>query len=284
MPDDSHRNRYSARLMCIALIAHQAHPAYPLVIAANRDEFHARPTAAAHWWPEDILAGKDLLAGGTWFGIHRSGRVALLTNYRDGVARDPAARSRGELVVTALLNARPPQRMLADLLGSADKYQGFSLIAGTPGSLCYTSNRSWLVKNVPDGVSGLSNHFLDSPWPKVERAKARLRDALHEPVVEPETLFAMLRDEAQATDDELPDTGIGLERERFLSSPFIIGPNYGTRSSTLLLMDRLGGVVFVERTFDADGLATGEVRHAFSAAHPGAHPAVAADGPGQPHV
>jgi uncharacterized protein with NRDE domain len=254
--------------MCIALIAHQLHPDYALIIAANRDEFHARPTEAAHWWPEDVLAGKDLIGGGTWFGVHRSGRVAVLTNYRDGVARDPGARSRGELVVTALVNPRPPQRMLADLLSTSESYQGFSLIAGTPGQLFYTSNRNWLVKRLPDGVSGLSNHFLDSPWPKVERAKERLREALREPVVEPEVLFALLRDSSQAPDHELPDTGIGLERERFLSSPFIVGGNYGTRSSTVLLMDRLGGVVFIERTFDPHGEAVGDVRHAFSVAQP----------------
>ena len=259
--------------MCIALIAHQTHPVYPLVIAANRDEFHGRPTAAAHWWPEDVLAGKDLVAGGTWFGVHRSGRVALLTNYRDGSARDPAARSRGELVVTALVNSRAPQRMLADLLGSADNYQGFSLIAGTPGHLYHTSNRNWLVKALPDGVSGLSNHLVDSPWPKVERAKERLRDALREPVLEPEVLFALLRDPAQASDHELPDTGIGLERERFLSSPFIVGENYGTRSSTVLLLDRLGGGVFIERTFDARGEATGDIRQVFSVTLPKSHPA-----------
>jgi uncharacterized protein with NRDE domain len=259
--------------MCIALIAHQLHPVYALIIAANRDEFHARPTAAAHWWPEDVLAGKDLVAGGTWFGVHRTGRVALLTNYRDGAARDPAARSRGELVVTALVNPRPPQRMLSDLLATSGDYQGFSLIAGTSGQLFYASNRNWLVKRLPDGVSGLSNHFLDSPWPKVERAKERLRDALHEPAVEPEMLFDLLRDKTQAPDHELPDTGIGLERERFLSSPFIVGGNYGTRSSTVLLMDRRGGVVFIERTFDPLGEPIGEVRHAFSVAHPEAHPA-----------
>jgi uncharacterized protein with NRDE domain len=252
--------------MCIVLIAHQLHPDYALIIAANRDEFHARPTEAAHWWPEDVLAGRDLVGGGTWFGVHRSGRVAALTNYRDGAARDPAARSRGELVVTALVNPRPPQRMLADLLSASGDYQGFSLIAGTPGQLFVTSNRNWLVKRLPEGVSGLSNHFFDSPWPKVERAKDRLREALREPVVEPDALFELLRDTTQAPDHELPDTGIGLERERLLSSPFIVGGNYGTRSSTLLLMDRQGGVVFIERTFDPHGQAVGEVRHAFSVA------------------
>lgn len=259
--------------MCIALIAHQLHPVYALIIAANRDEFHARPTAAAHWWPEDVLAGKDLVAGGTWFGVHRTGRVALLTNYRDGAARDPAARSRGELVVTALVSPRPPQRMMSDLLSTCEDYQGFSLIAGTPGQLFCTSNRNWLVKRLPEGVSGLSNHFLDSPWPKVERAKERLREALREPAVEPEVLFDLLRDKTQAPDHELPDTGIGLERERFLSSPFIVGGNYGTRSSTVLLMDRLGSVVFIERTFDPQGEPVGEVRHAFSVAHPESRPA-----------
>lgn len=259
--------------MCIALIAHQLHPVYALIIAANRDEFHARPTVAAHWWPEDVLAGKDLVAGGTWLGVHRTGRVGLLTNYRDGASRDPVARSRGELVVTALLNPRQPQRMLSDLLSTSADYQGFSLIAGTPGQLFCASNRNWLVKRLPKGVSGLSNHFLDSPWPKVERAKERLRDALREPVVEPEVLFDLLRDKTQAPDHELPDTGIGLERERFLSSPFIVGGNYGTRSSTVLLINRQGGVVFVERTFDPQGEPAGEVRHAFAVAHPESSPA-----------
>jgi uncharacterized protein with NRDE domain len=254
--------------MCIALIAHQLHPLYALIIAANRDEFHSRPTAEAHWWPEDVLAGKDLTAGGTWFGVHRSGRVALLTNYRDGAPRDPAARSRGELVVTALLNPRPTQRVLSDVLSSAGDYQGFSLVAGTPAQLFCTSNRNWLVKRVPEGVSGLSNHFLDSPWPKVERAKERMRDALRAPVVDPEALFEVLRDRTQAPDHALPDTGIGLERERFLSSPFIVGPEYGTRSSTLLLMDYQGGVVLIERTFDPEGDSAGDVRYAFSVTPP----------------
>lgn len=250
--------------MCIALIAHQLHADYALIIAANRDEFHARPTTAAHWWPEDVLAGQDLVAGGTWFGVQRSGRVALLTNYRDGASRDPAARSRGELVVTALVSQRAPQRMMSDLLSTSENYQGFSLIAGTPGQLFWTSNRNWMVKRVPAGVSGLSNHFLDSPWPKVERAKVRLREALGQPVVDPEVLFELLHDKTRAPDHELPDTGIGLERERLLSSPFIVGGNYGTRSSTVLLMNRQGGVIFIERTFDPLGEPVGDVRHEFS--------------------
>ncbi len=250
--------------MCIALIAQQAHPVYALVVAANRDEFHARATDAAHWWPDDVLAGKDLVAGGTWFGVHRTGRIALLTNFRDGGARVPGRNSRGALVVTALVTSRPAQRTLSDVLTTGDDYQGFSLIAGTAGNLYYTSNRNWLVRRVPNGVSGLSNHFLDSPWPKVERAKDQLREALHQPELQPEALFSLLRDRTQARDHELPETGIGLERERLLSSPFIVGDQYGTRSSSVLLIDRRGGVVFIERTFDPRGETIGEVRHAFT--------------------
>jgi uncharacterized protein with NRDE domain len=250
--------------MCIALIAHQLHQTYSLVVAANRDEFHSRPTTAAAWWPEDILAGRDLQAGGTWFGMQRGGRIALLTNYRDGKARDPGARSRGELVVTALLSSQPVPRMMSDLLANSVDYQGYNLIAGSPGALYCGSNRNWLVKRLAEGVYGISNHLLDSPWPKVERAKERLRETLHLPVIEPEALFALLNDRTQAADHELPDTGIGLERERFLSSPFIVGDSYGTRSSTVLLVDRLGGVLFVERSFDPQGNAVGDVRHTFS--------------------
>lgn len=254
--------------MCIALIAHEAHALYPLIIAANRDEFHARPTLPAHWWPEDILAGQDIVAGGTWMGVHRSGRVSVLTNFRDGAPRDPSARSRGELVVTSLMSQRAPQRLLSDVLSSSEKYQGFTLITGGPGDLFYTSNRNWMVKRVPTGVSGLSNNFLDTPWPKVERAKERLRLALGDTRVEPAALFDMLRDATPAADSELPDTGVGVELERLLSSPFIIGGNYGTRSSSVLLIDRAGGVELFERTFDLQGDQTGELRFTFTAGRP----------------
>ena len=256
--------------MCIALIAHLVHPAYSLIIAANRDEYHARPTAPAAWWPDDILGGRDLTAGGTWFGVHRSGRVALLTNYRDGPHRETGLRSRGELVVAALSGSHPSQRTLADVLADGAEYSGFNLVAGKPGGMFCASNRNWLVQRVADGVFGLSNHLFDSPWPKVERAKDRLRDALYSPVVDPEALFDVLNDRTKAADDELPDTGIGIERERFLSSPFIVGDTYGTRSSSVLLLDRIGGGLFVERTFDAAGNATADRKFAFQVEASGA--------------
>jgi uncharacterized protein with NRDE domain len=254
--------------MCIALIAHQAHQAYSLIIAANRDEHHARPTAPASWWQDDdILAGRDLTAGGTWFGIRRNGRIALLTNYRDGPAREPGQRSRGELVVAALRGTHAPQRTLSDMLTSAENYSGFNLIAGTPSQLYCASNRNWVVQRIGTGVAGLSNHLLDSPWPKVERAKERMRELLSEPVIEPEALFDLLNDRSQAADHELPDTGIGIERERFLSPPFIVGETYGTRSSTVLLVDQIGGVVFIERAFDRMGEPVSDARFTFSIAH-----------------
>lgn len=249
--------------MCLAIIAHHAHPAYALIVAANRDEFHARPTARAAWWPEGIFAGRDLSAGGTWFGVTRDGKFALLTNYRDGRGPNPSARSRGELVVDALATTAPVHAVLAGILATGARYQGFNLVAGRPGDIHCASNRDDRVTVIGDGIVGLSNHLLDSPWPKVERTKARLRAALAPREIDPESLFDVLDDRVPAPDAALPDTGIGLARERFLSSPFIVGENYGTRSSTVLLIGQDAHVRFVERTFDAAGNATGDVSEAF---------------------
>jgi uncharacterized protein with NRDE domain len=250
--------------MCLAVIAHHAHSAYALIVVANRDEFHARPTARAAWWPNGIFAGRDLSAGGTWFGVTRTARFALLTNYRDGRARDPAARSRGELVVGALTATSSPRDFLADTLHAGTRYQGFNLVAGRAGDVHCASNRDGRVTRIGDGIVGLSNHLLDSPWPKVERTKARLRAALAADEIDPECLFDVLDDRAPAPDDSLPDTGIGLARERLLSSPFIVGEHYGTRSSSVLLVGKDARVHFVERTFDAAGNAAGDVSESFA--------------------
>jgi len=249
--------------MCLAVIAHDAHPAFPLIVAANRDEFHARLTAAAAWWPQGIFAGRDLSAGGTWFGVRRDGRIALLTNYRDGSPRDPLARSRGELVVSALRSAQLPNGSLRALVADGDRYQGFNLVTGTAGDLHCASNRSPGVVVLESGIFGLSNHLLDSPWPKVERTKARIADVLRDDIVTPAAMLEVLDDRTPASDDELPDTGIGLERERFLSSPFIVGERYGTRSSSVLLVGGDGRVRFVERTFDPAGNTMGEIDESF---------------------
>jgi uncharacterized protein with NRDE domain len=249
--------------MCLALIAHQAHPAYPLIVAANRDEFHERPTATVHWWPNGILAGQDLSAGGTWFGVLRSGRIALLTNYRDGRGPDRRARSRGELVVSALATPAAPEPTLTGLMLEGAAYAGFSLIAGYPGGLYCVSNRGGELQRLGAGIFGLSNHLLDAPWPKVRRSKARLAAAVATPTLDPEALFSLLDDRTPAPDAELPETGVGVERERFLSSPFIVGDSYGTRSSSVLLIGADGRARLVERTFRPNGCRAAETDVAF---------------------
>jgi uncharacterized protein with NRDE domain len=157
----------------------------------------------------------------------------------------------------------PARDFLVDVLAAGERYQGFNLVAGRPGHLSCASNRNGRVTRVGEGIAGLSNHLLDSPWPKVERTKARLRTALAAREIDPEALFEFLDDRLPAPDDTLPDTGIGLERERFLSSPFIVGESYGTRSSTVLLIGNDARARFIERTFDAGGNAIGDVSESF---------------------
>jgi uncharacterized protein with NRDE domain len=257
--------------MCLILFAWQAHPHYPLVLAGNRDEFYARPTAPADFWDDhpQILAGRDLEQGGTWLGIHRSGRLAAVTNYRDGRANRRGVRSRGGLVSGFLTSDLPPQEYLQGVHRERADYDGFNLLVGTPDALFSYSNRSEQLAEVEPGVHGLSNHLLDSPWPKVERGKAalgHLRDSDPEALVD--HLFAVLADRAAAPDHVLPDTGIDLERERMLSSAFIATPNYGTRCSTILLIDTAGRVSFTERTHPTDHDTAQSRRYAFNTTIP----------------
>lgn len=251
--------------MCLILIAHRAHPDYPLVVAANRDEFHARPATAAAWWKEapQILAGRDLQAGGTWLGITRGGRFAALTNFRDPPAHRPDAPSRGALVSDFLLGSEPPEGYLERLALRAGAYNGFNLVVGGPLTGLYAyCNRGGGVQSLAPGVHGISNGLLDEPWPKVRAGRAALGAALAG--ADPEALFAVLADRAQAADAELPDTGIGRDWERLLSSRFIAGPAYGTRCSTVVMWDADGGVRFIERSYDVEGAVTGTVEFAFA--------------------
>jgi len=237
--------------MCLILFAWQVHPVYPLILAGNRDEFYSRPTAPADFWDDhpQILAGRDLEHGGTWLGIHRSGRLAAVTNYRDGRAARRGTRSRGELVSGFLTSDLAPEEYLQEVHRQHTAYDGFNLLIGTPDRLFSYSNRSEQLAEVEPGVHGLSNHLLDSPWPKVERGKAalrELRDSDREALIE--RLLAVLADRVPAPDHTLPDSGIELERERLLSPAFIATPNYGTRCSSVLLVDTSGRVSFTERT------------------------------------
>jgi uncharacterized protein with NRDE domain len=250
--------------MCLALIALDAHPRYALVVAANRDEYHARPATAAAWWDEGWLAGRDLKAGGTWFAVTRSARWGFVTNVREPARFEPRAPSRGSLVPAVLVDPSSPIASIARVTAEANARNGFNLVAGVVAEAAWGSNRGTPVANLPQGIHGLSNATLDTPWPKVTRTKAALAawcDAA-EPDIAP--LFALLADPDVAPDSDLPSTGVTLERERLLSSPFIVSPTYGTRCSTVLTVDRAGAARFVERTFAPDGKVRGDVEYRFA--------------------
>lgn len=252
--------------MCLILFAHDAHPRYRLVLAANRDEFYARPTAPAAFWEDapEVLAGRDLREGGTWLGVTRGGRFAAVTNFREPAAYRVGAPSRGALV-TGFLRARgAPVEYLAGLAPMAAAFNGFNLLLGDGRSVAWFSNRHPSIRTLPPGVYGLSNHLLDTPWPKVARGKTDLRLALDGPDRELEaSLFATLALRDPAPDAALPDTGVGPERERALSAAFILTPEYGTRCSTVLLIDRDGWVSFTERTTVPGEERATEVRYRF---------------------
>jgi uncharacterized protein with NRDE domain len=238
--------------MCLILFAYRYHPRYPLIVAANRDEFYDRPTAPASFWETEprLLAGRDLRCGGTWLGVTGDGRFAALANYRDPRSMESDAPSRGDLVPEFLLGGMTPDGYQEVLREKSAGYNGFSLLFGTAGRLFCHCNRGDVPPLVQPGIHGLSNHLLDTPWPKVERGKARLKKILkddHEPSVE--ELFSLLADRSQPDDRHLPDTGVGLEKERLLAPLFISGMGYGTRSSTVLLIDRDGTITFTERTW-----------------------------------
>ncbi|MFO1313914.1 MAG: NRDE family protein [Burkholderiales bacterium] len=251
--------------MCLAVLALDAHPRHALVLAANRDEYHARPSAPAAWGIDgpfrDVLAGRDLMAGGTWLGLDRRGRFALVTNVREGKAQDPAARSRGELPLLAL----SATGAVEDAMRAIDvaRYNGFNLLAGDARGFSWLSNRGGTLRTVDAGLHGLSNALLDTPWPKVVRTRERLADWLRGDAVDFEPLFAALRDGAQPPDESLPATGVPLQWERLLSSPFIASERYGTRCSTVLTIGRDGRARFVERTFGPEGATAGEVAYEF---------------------
>lgn len=240
--------------MCLILLAVAAHPRFPLVLAANRDEFYDRPTEAADFWPDapDILAGRDLKDGGTWLGITQSGRIAALTNYRDPASIKAEAPSRGWLVRNYLTGRESPDEYLDGLAARAHEYNGFSILVGDTSRLLWYSNRGGR-QHLASGIYGLSNHLLDTPWPKVERGRTCLAEILAgagtgAPPVE--KLFALLADETKPDDALLPDTGVGIEWERILGSLFIRSPQYGTRSSTVLVVDDKNRVTFAERVFN----------------------------------
>jgi uncharacterized protein with NRDE domain len=237
--------------MCLIFISLKEHPQYKLIVAANRDEFYNRKTAPADFWNDhpDILGGRDLEAGGTWLGVSRKGKISMITNYRDPKNIDPKAPSRGQLVTDYLNGNTSPEQYLRELEPEAKRYNGFNLIVGNTESLFYLSNYKEGIEELTPGLHGLSNHLLDSPWPKVVEGKKTMTEILKQPFTK-EDLFKVLFNDAVASDGLLPDTGVGLERERALSAMFIKSPGYGTRCSTVILADRQGNLFFSERVYD----------------------------------
>lgn len=244
--------------MCLILLGWQVHPEFPCVLAANRDEFHERPTERAHWWSDrpDILAGRDLSAGGTWLGVTRGGRFAALTNFRDAGVQRADVPSRGRLVTEELESGRSIADGLQRLRTVCANYNPFNMIFSDGARLGVFESVRRDGRELGEGIFGLSNHLLDTPWPKVLNAKSRLAAALAD-VHDATRLMRLLRDDRQAPDADLPQTGIGLEWERLLSSAFVRADEYGTRCSTVFRIDRAGRAFFDEWSWDRKGEESG---------------------------
>ncbi len=241
--------------MCLLVFAWRVHPEHPLIFAGNRDERHARATSAAAFWADapQVLGGRDLEAGGTWLGITATGRFAVVTNYREGLDPPKRPHSRGILTAEFLEGSMRPLDYLYEVSRRAQDYAAFSLVCGDREGLYYFSNRGGAPSPIASGIHGLSNHLMDTPWPKVTLAKARLNLLVEQAGFTSEALFRLMADRAPAQDETLPDTGIGPELERRVSSAFVLNPVYGTRATTLLSLHKDGSMDFAERRFGPDG-------------------------------
>lgn len=237
--------------MCIVLLSHDHTPGYQLILAANRDEFCSRPTAPLNWWEDNtaILAGRDLQDGGTWLGVTREGKYGVLTNYREFPRVEKSFSSRGEILVNYFGSSQSPGRFIEDLQKSSVEYRGFNLLIGEGRTLYYYSNRNKGYGKVEPGVHGLSNHLLNSPWPKVVRGKELFGKVVGGADPRMDDLFELLGDTRQPGDHELPDTGVGRTWERMLAPIFISSEDYGTRSSALLTITDDGIITLRERTY-----------------------------------
>jgi uncharacterized protein with NRDE domain len=251
--------------MCLLVIAWRVHPRYELVVAANRDEFHERPTAPMGKWPapDEIIAGRDLRAGGTWLGLDRRRRFGIVTNFRELQRPAPGSPSRGNLIPGYLRNPAPLTQSIRQLEPLADSYSGFNLLLADRESLWYLSNRApEFARSLRPGIYGLSNELLDTPWPKLQRVRRRFDPLVKQPDnISSDALFEILADPTQAgVDDVLPDTGLSREWEQLLSSPFISNKDYGTRCSTVLLLETSGAVSLTERRFGPQGIPLSDTR------------------------
>lgn len=252
--------------MCLLVLAWQQHPRYRLLMAANRDEYHDRPAAPLAPWDNapEVLAGRDLKAGGTWFAVDRRRRFGTVTNFRELRRPRRNAPSRGRLVPDFLRGDAPPREYVDALEADAPGYSGFNLLLADERELVYASNRGeGFARVLAAGIHGLSNETLDAPWPKLTRVRRRFESIVARgDAVDVAGLFAVLADrEPAGTDEELPSTGLTLEWERLLSAPFVVNERYGTRCSTVLALEHSGALTISERRFDARGEPSGETEY-----------------------
>ncbi|GAB5453159.1 MAG: NRDE family protein [Halioglobus sp.] len=253
--------------MCLLILAHRCSEDYPLVVAANRDEFHARPTAASHFWPDypHVLAGQDLELGGTWMGVTRGGRFAAVTNFRDPARTAAAPRSRGELPLGFLTGHATPEEYLSNVANAADEYAGFNLLVGHGKELWYFDNSDGHnPAQLAAGIYGLSNARLDTPWPKVELGKRQLVQVLASASLTHDSLAAVVNDRRMAQAEALQLEEADSEMARLLSAQFIVSDVYGTRSSTTLWLHSDGDTCWREQSFDQHGNLCGEVVERFT--------------------
>lgn len=251
--------------MCLILIAHKADDEQPLIIAANRDEFHARPSQKAGWWSDDkrLLGGRDLQAGGTWLAVQRSGRFAAVTNFRDADAPSRGKRSRGFLVTEFLQGQASPADYVDSIENAA--YAGFNLVVADGDALAYRSNRSSESGELAPGIYGLGNATLDTPWEKVERSKRNLRSLITAGSVNESSLLNLLSDRNKGPVDEAQSDRLPFATAHAITAPFVVLPEYGTRCSTVITADRAGKWSFLERRFAANGEPSGESKYSFTA-------------------
>lgn len=251
--------------MCLLLIANNSHPNYKLIIGANRDEFYNRPTEQAHFWEDklNILAGRDLQARGTWLGISETGKIAALTNFREGLKQKDNAPTRGLLTVNYLKDFLKPADYLSKIKSISNEYNGFNLVLGEIENLYYFSNKRNLVEKLETGVYGLSNGLLDSNWPKVLESRIKFQEIIKKTDLLTDDVFKILSDRSIVEDEFLPDTGIPKEIEKILSAVFIKTEKYGTRCSTVVMVDSSNKVQFVERTFNPENDKFSQVEYNF---------------------
>ena len=250
--------------MCLLVLGWNAHPRYRLILAANRDEFHARPTRELHPWPDqpDVYAGRDLQAGGTWLAASKNGRFATVTNYRENPIVPRQARSRGGLVTDFVCGTTAA----AEFAPSIDvaEYSGFNLLSSDGQDLAYVSNRGDQPVVLDDGIYGLSNASLDTPWPKLLRTKTSLIELLDSGDVNETSLMRLMEDRQPAAVADITNENLPFELARALTAPFIVTPNYGTRCTSTLLWGHDDRITISERRFDAAGNVIGNDRFSFT--------------------